>query len=151
MKSLRSTILLVVTVLLLTGCTTTKSATYTVETGDSIKITLDTSDGYDMDMDSPFTITKDKETISSGMFITLDEYEQFLDAVEQDADATIISEKTENGIDYLYYQYNGDGDYTEYNYIIKINDSNTGVLLGNIVSQESAEECFKRLTFTDEN
>lgn len=153
MKNLKSITLsialLVVTALLLVGCTTTKSTTYSVETGDSIKITLDTSDGYDIDTKNPFTISKDEETISSGTFITLDTYEQYLDAVAGDASATVIDENSKNGVDYLFYRY--DGDNTEYNYIIKVHDSNTGLLLGNIISQESAEKCFGHLAFTNDN
>lgn len=37
---------------------------------------------------------------------------------------------------------------SEYNYAILVGDSNTGVLIGNIVSEESAKEVFKRLEIT---
>lgn len=38
----------------LTGCVSTKSYTFDVETGDKIEIELDTSDGYDITSNLPF-------------------------------------------------------------------------------------------------
>ena len=55
MKKIFKSILLVgIMMLALTGCTTNKSYTYTVETGDKVKITLNTTDGYDLSSDLPF-------------------------------------------------------------------------------------------------
>ena len=34
---------------------------------------------------------------------------------------------------------------SEYNYVIMIEGTNTGVLLGNNVSEKSAKECFNRI------
>ena len=51
-----------------------------------------------------------------------------------------------DGNDYFFWCYND----TEWNYVIKINGSNTGIVLGNNVSEESAKECFNRLTITVE-
>ena len=45
---------------------------------------------------------------------------------------------------YTFYSYNN----SEFNYIIKVNGSNTGIILGNPNSKSEAEECFKRLTFS---
>ena len=74
----------------LIGCTTSKSFTYNVSTGDMIKVELDTSDGYDIASDLPFTISKDDKTLSQGDFITLDGYKQYMEAVDSDEKVKII-------------------------------------------------------------
>lgn len=133
-----------VMLLTLTGCTKSKSYTFTVETGDKIKIQLNTTDGYDLSSDLPFTISKDGNTLSQGTFITIDGYNQYIEAVNSDSNAKILESKTKDGISYTFYSYNN----SEFNYVIKVNDSNTGILLGNPNSQEEAEKCFEQLTFT---
>ena len=133
-----------VMLLTLTGCTKSKSYTFTVETGDKIKIQLNTTDGYDLSSDLPFKISKDGNTLSQGTFITIDGYNQYIEAVNSDSNAKILDSKTKDGISYTFYSYND----SEFNYVIKINDSNTGILLGNPNSQEEAEKCFELLTFT---
>lgn len=133
-----------VMLLTLTGCTKSKSYTFTVETGDKIKIQLNTTDGYDLSSDLPFKISKDGNTLSQGTFITIDGYNQYIEAVNSDSNAKILESKTKDGISYTFYSYNN----SEFNYVIKVNDSNTGILLGNPNSQEEAEKCFEQLTFT---
>lgn len=132
--------------LTVTGCTSTKSFTWDVTTGDSIKIKLDSTGGYDITSELPFTISKDDETLSQGTFITIDGYNQYLDAVEKDSTAKVIDSGSKNGITYTFYSVNN----SEFNYVIKIDGSNTGVLLGNPNSQAEAEEVFGRLTFSKE-
>ena len=39
------------------------------------------------------------------------------------------------------------GEMLEWNYVIKVKNSNTGVLLENLNSKEEAETCFSLLTF----
>ena len=145
-KSLISIFSVFILMLIITGCTTSKSYTYKVETGDTIKIKLDTSDKYDITKELPFTIKKDDKTLSQGAFLTNDGYDQCISAVNTDSKAKVIESKTANGIEYTFYSYND----SEYNYIIKIVDSNTGILLGNNVSESSARECFNRLKITKE-
>ena len=145
MKKILGTLVLVGIVLAtVTGCTTTKSYTYGVETGDSIKIELNTSDGYDITSNLPFTISKEDKILSQGTFITLDAYNQYLAAVNGDLNSKILDSGSKGGITYTFYSYNN----SEFNYIIKIDGSKTGILLGNQNSQIEAQECFNRLTFS---
>jgi len=145
MKNKLKLFLLVISIgLLITGCTTSKSFTYDVETGDKIEVKLNTTDGYDISSNLPFTIYKNEESLSQGTFITIAGYNQYLEAVNSDPDAKIIDSGTNGTITYTFYSYGT----SEYNYIIKINGSKTGVLLGNPNSQKEAEDCFSRLTFT---
>ena len=134
--------------ILLTGCgsssngfKSSKSYTYDVETGDKVKITLDTRNGYDLTSSLPFTISKDDEDLTKGIFLTETNYEYYKNAAKQGSNVKIIDSGSKDGIDYIFYSYKD----TEFNYVIKIKDSNTGILLGNNVSEESAKECFDRL------
>lgn len=147
MKKFLGMVILVGTLLaFVTGCTTTKSFTYDVTTGDSIKVQLNTSDGYDITSDLPFAILKEEKTLSQGTFITIDGYNQYLNAVNSDANAKVIDSGSKYGITYTFYSYND----SEFNYIIKIDGSNTGILLGNPNSETEAKEIFELLTFSKE-
>ena len=130
------------------GCSSSSSMSYTfsVDNGDSIKVSLDTSDKYKITSDVPFTISHDGEDLSQGTFIQSDAYEQYTNVVETDEKAVLLDSGTKDGNDYVFWCYDG----KEYNYAIKIADSNTGMILGNPVSEEAAKECFNRLTITKE-
>lgn len=137
-------IIIVVSVILILGKVNNKlSYTYEVNTGDKISLTLNTSGGYSMTSDMPFSITKDDGIISRGTFIEASAYEVYESSMEL-IDGIVNSDKGEkDGITYLYFNYNN----TEFDYIIKINNSNTGVLLSNSISEESAREMFEKLSF----
>lgn len=145
-KVIATIAIIVLLMFILTGCTTSMSYTFKVETGDTIKIKLDTTNGHSINSELPFKITKDGKTLSQGMFINMNGYDQYITGVNNSNSVKIIDKGTKNGVEYTFYSYNN----TEYNYIIKISGSNTGVLLGNNQSQEIAEECFKLLTFSKE-
>ena len=130
----------------LAGCSssTSKAYTFSVETGDSIVLSLDTSDDYDITSELPFTITNQDDEESQGTFITADQYQQYADALKTDPDAVILDTGEKDGNEYIFWSY----DNAEYNYAILIKDSNTGVLLGNLVSEEMANACFQRLVIS---
>lgn len=125
-----------------TGCEMKKGYTFNVDTGDTIDIKINTKDNYSISSELPFKIIKEKQVLSQGMFITLDSYEQYLDIVKNDSRAKVIKQDIKDGLEYTFYSYND----TEYNYVIKVSSSKTGILLGNNISQSSAEDCFDRLT-----
>lgn len=139
-------VVVVIALVTLTGCSTSKSYTWDVATGDTIKIKLDTTGGYNMTSDVPFTISKDDVTLTQGTFITIDGYNQYMDAINNDTTARVIDSGSKNNVTYTFYTVNN----SEFNYLIKINDSNTGVLLGNGNSQKDAEDVFNRLFFSKE-
>lgn len=129
---------------MMTGCNdnSTKAYTFSVDNGDSIKVSLNTMDNYDISSDLPFAITRNGELQSQGTFIQGDAFEQYKSVVENDENAELIDSGEKDGNEYIFWCYNG----SEYNFAILIADSNTGVVLGNVVSEESAKECFDRLT-----
>lgn len=145
MKKIFSFLFSTAIIFLLVGCTTTKSYTFKVETKDNIKITLRTNNGYDISSNVPFELTKNKEIISYGFFITTDSYEEYKNLVNNNSKVEIISNDSNDDIEYIFYKY--DTDSTEYNYIIKIKNSNTGIVIANNISLESAKDMFEHLKF----
>lgn len=135
--------ILITMAILLTGCETKKSYTYDVETGDKIKITLKTTGGYNMTSDLPIEFSKDDDVISKGSFGKEELYDTYVEAIKDEDDAEIIEEKSNKTIEYVFYEYNN----KEYNYIIKIKDSNTCFILGNKENKKSAQEIFNRISF----
>ena len=69
------------TAMLMGACSahTGKAFTFQVETGDRIKIELDTSGGdYDLSQeDGHFAVEKGKDTVLNGVFLTEKRYEEF--------------------------------------------------------------------------
>ena len=136
----------------LTGCTTNKSYTYNVDTGDKIKIEMKTGDGYDLTSELPIQFTKDDEVISQGTFAEMTAYDTYYELMDGQNNVEILEENENDNIEYFFYEYTYElDDQAEYNYIIKIKNSNTCFILGNNISKESAEEIFERLTFSVED
>ena len=115
--------------------------TFSVSTGDSVDLKFDTSDDHHITSDVPFEISKGDQVLSTGSFIQADGYQMYVDAVNDDENAKIIETGSTDTCEYLMWNYND----SEYNYVILIKNSNTGILLGNTVSEESARELFGRL------
>lgn len=146
MKKIYLILVLFIGVFIISGCTTKKGVTYTVETGDKVKVMLKTNDGYDITATIPFTISENGETRCQGTFITVDGYQQYLNAVNNDSLSKIIKNDTKDNLSYTFYNYNN----SEWNYIIKINNSKTGIILGNNISEDTAKECFERISLNVE-
>ena len=123
------------------GAKTHKAYTFSVDTGDKIRVELETTDGYDLTSDLPFEISKDGSAISQGTFIKAEQFESYAEAVNTDANAKVIEKATKDSNQYIFWSYND----SEFNIVILINESNTGILLGNTISEDSARECFERL------
>lgn len=131
--------------ILFVGCgnaKTSKTYTFNVETGDSVKVKLDTSDKYNITSEVPFEISQDGDVKSQGTFIFGEAYDQYKDVVDTDENAELLDSGNKDGNEYVFWSYND----SEYNYAILIEGSSTGLILGNDVSEESAKECFNRLT-----
>lgn len=131
--------------ILFVGCgnaKTSKTYTFNVETGDSVKVKLDTSDKYNITSEVPFEISQDGDVKSQGTFIFGEAYDQYKDVVDTDENAELLDSGNKDGNEYVFWSYND----SEYNYAILIKGSSTGLILANDVSEESAKECFNRLT-----
>lgn len=131
----------------ISGCSnfkTHKSFTFSVDTGDMVRIELETTDGYDLSSNLPFEISQGDAVLSQGIFIEAEQFDSYVEAVETDAKAKVIEASTKDSNEYLFWSY----DNSEFNIVIRIHDSNTGILLGNAVSEDSARECFERLSIS---
>lgn len=135
---------------MLTGCgngvqlKSNKAYEFTVETGDTIQVSLDTSDKYNITSELPFAIFCDGKILSQGDFIIGEAYDEYVNAVQIDSNAKVLDSGTKDSNEYFFWSYNN----VEFNYVILIGDSKTGIVLGNNISEESARECFNRLTIT---
>lgn len=147
-KTVLCILALVCVLVMVAGCDFHSSISYTfsIDNGDSIKVELNTADKYSMTSDVPFTISKDGEALSHGTFIHSDVYPEYAN-IGSSENVQVIDSGTKDGNQYIFWCFDG----KEYNYAILVGESNTGVLLGNMVSQESAKECFDRLTISAEN
>lgn len=129
---------------------TTSSVTYDVETGDKVTLTLVTSAGYQQDAQIPFSITKDEKKVMQGTFITIEQYNEYISLVENGGSEEETVEMIEQGIKddntFCFYTVKKE-EGTEYDFAMKIGDSNTAVLMGSTLSEEEARDCFDLMTF----
>lgn len=142
MKRFYYLLVVLLALFLSTGCTYYRSVTYNLDNGDEIEVKLVTNDGYSINTKLPFVISKDEKVLSQGAFLTLEEYEQCKEIINTNEEVKVI-EKKGKVFEYIFYNYNG-----QYNYLMKMPYSQTAILIKNEVSEESAREVFKRLTFT---
>lgn len=145
MKRIVSAMLVLLLLAAFCGCSNVKTSmswTYKVETGDAVRVTLNTTDGYSISSNVPFTISHDGNDISHGTFIKGEACEQYRNAATTQEGAKWLEEGTIGVHKYFAWSFND----TEWNYCIELDGGKTGILLGNIVSQDSAKEVFSRLT-----
>lgn len=124
-----------------------KSYTFNVDTGDAVKVTLDVTDGYDITGKVPFEVTKDSEEIFEGSFLHEEGYELYREQIDGDETAEILNEGERSGNDFIFWQEEAD-DATEHNYVVKVKDSGTVVLLEGNASEDEAKAAFDRLTIS---
>ena len=144
MKKMLFCVTMLVCLLVMTGCYVKTSMSYNfhIDNGDDIRVTLDTGDKFKMTSDVPFVISQNGEALTQGAFIHGDAYAQYKNAAQTDEKSKVLDSGTKDGDEYVFWNYDG----REYNYVILVKDSNTGIVLGNTISEESAKECFNRLT-----
>ena len=126
-----------------TGCSSEKSFSYRALTGEVIEISIDKSDDYDVSKseDIPFVISHDGKDESNGKFISSDNYSEYADNLFNDENAEIIDSGETENFEYIFYE----SDESNYNYLMLIKNSRTGVLLENTTSEKAAKECFEHL------
>ena len=135
---------LVFMLLMLTGCTKTISYTFSVETGDNIQVSLETTEDYSLSQSNgQFSVNKDSSNILTGVFISEDNFYEYLEAVLSSDNVDVIKQ-TEDSVWYTYY----DESHTENNFIQLIPNSSTGILVASLQERSEAEKVFNMLTFT---
>ncbi len=130
---------------LLVGCTTSASYTFNVANGDSVKVKLDTSDGYSLKQnEGHFMVNSGDDQILEGLFLS---EEGFDDYDLESPQITILEDNEKDTFSYYFYEYD-DGTTVRNYYLIWIFDSKTGVLIGGTADKEETEEAFDRLTLS---
>ena len=143
MKKISKLLLIPLIILLsmvLTGCTKTIAYTYAVETGDNIRIELykDNDTSYKLSSDVPFTISKDDKTLSTGSFLTSDGYDSYKYNVEVESHIEIFKKDETDDLIYTFFSVKNE----KFIYLIKVKNSNTGIILENDHSKKEAKEVF---------
>ncbi|MCH5298732.1 MAG: hypothetical protein J1E96_03110 [Ruminococcus sp.] len=149
-KTISAVLLALLFALMLTSCTThsTMSFTFNVETGDCIKVDLDTSNGLTLSQENgEFHVKNGDQKILDGIFTTKENYDSYMGLKDTDAMNVIEEGKTGNNNDYLFYECESDLG-TEYDFIVWVEGSNTGVLVGSLTDQETAKNAFDSLTIS---
>ena len=130
----------------MTACSsiyTIRENDFVVDNGDTIRVKLDLYEGYDMTNSIPIGFSKDGSTVSFGYFIQSEYYDDYASSLSYEDDVEILDSGSNDTIEYIFWSY----DSIEFNYAIKIKDSNSGFILGNNISEDSAKECFELLSF----
>lgn len=124
----------------LTACTTSKSYKFTLTNGEEVEVELDTSDGLKMKQkEGIFTVSKGKDEILTGMFMSPDFREKQTAAVNETPDAVIIRDDNEEFV----WSING-----EYNRIINLHNAENYMLIASKAEQSLAEDTYHKLKIT---
>ena len=148
MKQKKMLTILMLMVLMLTGCETNLAYTFNIETGEQVKVQLDTTNGQKLKQeDGRFMVnTEEDEAMSIGVFFLPEVFNELYDGVSEMDGVTILEENKESEPAYIFYQVDTDGS-MEWNYLVKIKDAEVGVVVSNVTSQESAQTVMELLTF----
>lgn len=147
-KKFRFLILCLAACLFLTACTTSFSYTFQIETGEHIKVTLDTTGGQKLTQDNgTFTVNSSGgDALTLGVFLLEEQTESYFDNLPSSDEVTILEQNSLSGMSYIFYTYS-DAEASYWNYVIKPDSAVTGIGLTNEISQKSAEEVFALLDF----
>lgn len=140
---------MMLTTLTLSGCSTSMSYVYEVETGDDVEVKLDTGEGLLLnDEGGSFSVTEDDDTILQGSFVDEDAYEAYKSLYETaDNVVEVIEEDSANGISWILYYVDGRAG-MECDFIIWIDGSDTGVIMASLEEPDVAKEAFDSLSFS---
>lgn len=146
MKKGKILFVLLLSVLMLAGCTSYLNMSYTfnIETGEKVKVTLDLLSGMKMTADgSSFTVKKGKEDVLSGVFITPDMRGQYISSVQ--ASGYTILENSDDSFKWETGADTPDGK-KEYDRIKKIG-THLYVLAGSQAGWEASDKAMDALSF----
>lgn len=146
MKKGKILFVLLLSVLMLAGCTSYLNMSYTfnIETGEKVKVTLDLLSGMKMTADgSSFTVKKGKEDVLSGVFITPDMRGQYISSAQ--ASGYTILENSDDSFKWETGTDTPDGK-KEYDRIKKIG-TQVYLLAGSQAGWEASDKAMDTLTF----
>ncbi|MDE6531494.1 MAG: hypothetical protein K2K96_12105 [Lachnospiraceae bacterium] len=162
-KGLTTVLCVMVIILALTGCASSMSMTFNPQTGDTVNVTLDTSEGFTLSeaddlMQSEddycgFYVKEDDDTILLGIFIDEEEFDDYKDIYDNMNMSEIIEEDSANGITWIFYSTDGVVETGRViNILVWIDGSDTGILIGASILRDydTAKKALDSLTFSVE-
>lgn len=145
MKKIFCLIMVFATIFLLAGCSSDALYVYSVAaTGDEILAKVDKSSGLSLSFNESVVIIKDGEILSRVTFMKKELYDSYLSEVNNSELSSVVTSGNKDGNEYMFWTH----DNQEWNCIIVVKDSNTAVLISNATSEETAKECFERISFS---
>ncbi len=134
--------------LTLTGCESSFSFTYDLSTGEQVKVTLNTTKGHSLvNLGSSFKVVDPNDNdVTGGLFYLPDYFNELYNNISILENVELIEENFSVEPNYIFYKYS-DEETTEWNYIIDLNDLESGIILSNLTSEASARETFELFTF----
>ena len=135
--------------MMLSACKSSTSVTYSVDTDDKIKVSVDTQTGFRQNTGNPYIISKDDTEYIQGSFGIADAYDLYKSYIDTTDTAELLEEGEQDGNPYIFYTVfaSEDGEDTEYDYIVRIAGSDTCALLASTHSEDGAREAFHALRF----
>lgn len=142
--------------LMLSGCgkdvKKTMSITLNVDTGDSVKLTLDTSEDNKIAFDKETSIINisdaEDNIVLQGIFVPQNSYSLYYETAYTDNRCDIISTGKGYGLSYTYYTYN-DGNNINCEYIGWIIGTNSGVVFeSTTLSTDDCWDLLEKLSFS---
>ena len=148
MRILKSLLITILTISMFTGCQTYQSYTFNLETEEQIKVELDTTGGEKLSQeDGRFIISSNEgEEVSIGLFYLGEPFNQLYNTVDKLEGVEIIEVQDKEQPEYIFYSAESESA-TEYNYLVKFDGTESGVVVSNITSEESAKAAFELLDF----
>lgn len=136
-----------VLMLSLTACQTSKSYSFQIDNGEKIKISLNTTDGYDLlQKEGVFTIQKDEKDILKGYFLSAEGYEQKVAAVNATKEVEMIEATPEGSPTFYCYQLKS-AAWIETDFLFRVEGAQTGAMIGSLATLEEAKAAFALLEF----
>ena len=127
------------------GATTYMSYAFAMGNGDQVTVRLDTTDGYKISQENGRVyILLEEETVLQCIFLNADMHAAYEEEIRTNPDVTILAERSQDGIKYLFYAVEGKAG-TEHDFLIKISDTDTGMLIGSLSGEDAALRAFKHL------
>lgn len=133
----------------MTGCKTFRSYTFNIETGEKIKVKLNTSSGEKLkNKKGRFVIVNEAdETISIGVFFLPERIDVMFKSISTAKGAEIIEEGAKDGFNYVFYKYTFEDGKVEWNYLTRQAGAKAGIVVTNSISEESAAKVLDLVEF----
>lgn len=134
--------ILLIALVLIVPSNSSVTHNYTTSDGETITIVTDTSGGYTVMPELPFTVLKNGESQVRGDMISSDYYYDIVDAIVIGGGFIVLDNGTNKDGNEYYFAKSGD----QYIYALAIKDSKSGVVMNSYLSEKEVRECIGRIS-----